>query len=192
MMGAMGDQAPQPDPDPLEVGEDLSGVDGYDLDDDGEDLEAEDQETTRLSRRFGAGIALIIASLVLGKLVLIPLLLFPDSHAWRVGSIVAYLVTWVMLVPGLALAGTEGYRLSRRLYKDYRRRTLVRVRAGGRRAALGAVKVARRPVQDVRKVARGTVELVKKPVAGGRKVARGTVELARRPLKVLRKDRDPE
>lgn len=183
-MGSMGDEAPQPGP--VEQ-EEVDLLPAHDL----EDLDAEDAETARLSRRFVAGIVLIVLSLVLGKLVLIPLLLFPESGAWRIGSFIAYLATWVLVIPGLALAGMEGYRLSRRLYKEYRRRALVRVRDGGRRAAHGAVKVVKRPVQDARKVARGTVKLVKKPVEGGRKVARGTVELVKRPLEARRK-RDEE
>ena len=192
MMGVMEDEASAPESCRLE---EVQHLDPAELDEHYEfelhhDDEAEDEETTRLSRRFAAGIGLIFASLVLGKLVLIPLLIFPESQAWRVGSIVAYLSTWVMLVPGLALAGMEGYRLSRRLYKDYRRRTLVRVRDGGRLAARGAVKVVKRPVQDVRKVARGTVELVRHPVEGGRKVAHGTVELVKKPLQVLKKEKD--
>ena len=149
-----------------------------------------DEETARLSRRFVAGLVLIVLSLVLGKLVLIPLLLFPESQAWRVGSIVAYLVTWVMLVPGLALSGMEGYRLASRLYKDYRRRALRRVRAGGALAARGAVKVVRTPVAGGRKVALGAVKVARRPVEGGRKVARGAVRVVKKPLDAREKRRD--
>jgi len=152
--------------------------------------EEEDEETVRLSRRFVWGVILIIASLVLGKLVLIPLLIYPESYGWRVGCVVAYLLTWVMLVPGLALAGMEGYRLSRRLYKDYRRRALVRVRDGGQLAARGAVRVARTPVEVAPKVARGAVKVVKAPVAVAPKVARGAVAAVKKPLEALRKDEE--
>lgn len=167
----------------------------HELEHDGDyehDYESDDDESVRLSRRFLVGVGLIIASLVLGKLVLIPLLVFPDSRAWRIGSIVAYLATWVMLVPGLGLAGMEGYRLSKRLYKDYRRRALVGVRTGSRLAARGAVKVVKTPVQVAPKVARGAVKVVKTPVQVAPKVARGAVRVVKRPLEALRRGPDDD
>ena len=64
------------------------------------------------------GVILIAASLVLGKLLLIPLILFPGDKHWYVAMLVVYLFSWLMLIPGIVLAGIEGYRLVMTKYKD--------------------------------------------------------------------------
>jgi hypothetical protein len=139
-----------------------------------------------VSRRFAAGIGLIIVSLVMGKLVLLPLVFAPTSAAWRAGAMIAYGISWVPLFVGVWLAGMEGYRLSVRLYKEYQLRVLRRVReggqkavAGGRKVAAGTAQVIARPVQGGVKVAAGAVKVLSKPVEGARRTGRRTVEIGR-------------
>ena len=94
---------------------------------DDEQLNSLDQQ----KRSFIFGVILIAASLVLGKLLLIPLILFPGDKHWYVAMLVVYLFSWLMLIPGIVLAGIEGYRLVMSKYKDYQHKTVDQVKKHG-------------------------------------------------------------
>ncbi len=78
--------------------------------------------------RFIAGITLITASLILGKLVFIPLLFYPANAVWKVSMIIAYGITWIMLLIGVWFAGKEGYHLVMNRYEDQKRKTVHAVK----------------------------------------------------------------
>jgi TRAP-type C4-dicarboxylate transport system permease small subunit len=61
-------------------------------------------------KNFALGIVLIVASFVLAKISLIPLFVFPDNASWGL-AITLYVFSWIVLIPGIYLAGREGYRL---------------------------------------------------------------------------------
>ncbi len=129
------------------------------------------RERRQTTGAFFIGVALIVASLVMGKAVLVPIIVFPASNAWRIGAFVAYGVSWVVMLAGIALAGREGYRITVEAYRDYRRRALGHVARGGRKAAQGAATALKRPVESGRRTARRTADLVNKPLRA-RKAAR--------------------
>jgi hypothetical protein len=110
------------------------------------------------TRKFVVGVALILISLVMGKIVLVPILVFPGDVPWLVGSVIFYAVSWIIIIVGVVLAGREGYRLAVRIYKDYQRKALGKVRDHGRRAARGAVVVMKKPIEGGRKLAARTAE----------------------------------
>lgn len=109
---------------------------------------------------FIVGIALIIASFILGKLVFIPLLLNPSNVIWRTATLIAYSLTWVMLFIGVWLAGKEGYQLVMEKYKERQRETLGAVRYHGRRAAERTYHIAKQAAELPKKGIRKGKELV--------------------------------
>jgi len=102
----------------------------------------------QLTKRFITGLVLIIISLVLGKLVLIPVIIFPGSNTWRISMIAVYAISWLMIIPGIYLAGIEGYRLVKHKYKEYKHKTIHHVKEKSRNAAQKTVKVLRMPVKS--------------------------------------------
>ncbi|MBW2997386.1 hypothetical protein KY349_03545 [Candidatus Woesearchaeota archaeon] len=104
-----------------------------------------------VTKNFVLGIVLIVVSLVLGKLVFVPIILFPGSEAWRIAMITVYVFSWIMLIPGVYLAGLEGYRLVTHKYKEYHRRTIHKVKEHSKRAARKTVDVLKRPVRRRKK-----------------------------------------
>ena len=110
-----------------------------------------------VTKKFVLGVVLIVLSLVLGKAVLIPLVIFPGSDAWRLAMIIVYAFSWIIIIIGIYLAGLEGWRLATHKYKEYHRRTVHKVKEHGRKAA---VKVK----NGGKHAARKTVEVLKKPV----------------------------
>jgi len=103
------------------------------------------------TRKFAIGVALIIVSLIMGKIVLVPLLTFPGNLKVMVGGAIYYAVSWVIIIIGVFLAGREGYRLAVKIYKDYQRRALLKVKNG-------AVVAMRKPIEGGRKLAARTAE----------------------------------
>jgi len=97
--------------------------------------EQEQETKQQVTKKFIIGVVLIVVSLAIGKLVLIPIILFPGNKEWRTGMIILYAFGWVLLVIGIALAGWEGYRLVTHKYKHYKRRTVRAVKRHGRHAA---------------------------------------------------------
>ncbi len=63
--------------------------------------------------KFLIGLVFIILSFILGK---IALPVFPINSDI---SLIIYLMSWVMLIGGIALCGKEGLYMSKRLYKKY-------------------------------------------------------------------------
>lgn len=113
---------------------------------------------------FIVGIALIIASFILGKLVFIPLLINPSNGVWQTATLIAYGLTWVMLFIGIWLAGKEGYLLVVEKYREHQRKTLHAVRQHGKRAAEKTYHIARRAAKlPVKGVAKGK-ELVRRQI----------------------------
>jgi uncharacterized protein YacL len=100
------------------------------------DIETKEQVT----RKFIFGIILIVVSLVLGKIVLIPLILFPGSDVWWYSMLIVYILSWIIFIPGIYLTGLEGYRLVMRKYKEY-----------GRMATAGTVHMLKKPLRKRRK-----------------------------------------
>jgi len=100
----------------------------------------------QLTIKFVAGVVLIIVSLVLGKLVLVPILLFPGSTGWRTSMIIMYAFSWLLLLAGLVLAGVEGFRLATHKYREYKRRTVHKMKSTGRNAAHKTKRAAKKTV----------------------------------------------
>ena len=110
-----------------------------------------------VTKKFILGVILIVISLVLGKAVLIPIVLFPGSDAWRLSMIITYAFSWIIILIGIYLAGLEGWRLATHKYKEYHRRTIHKVKEKSKNAA---TKVRNRS----RHAARKTVDVMKKPL----------------------------
>lgn len=118
-------------------------------------------ETKReVTVKFFIGVALIVISLILGKLVLIPILLFPGSTAWRTWMIIVYVFSWVLILTGIFLAGLEGFRLATHKYKEYQRRTVHTMKRTGRKAAHKTKRAAKK---TVRALTPKNVSRMKKP-----------------------------
>ncbi len=114
----------------------------------------EDQPDETHSRRLIIGIALIIASFVLGKLVFIPLIFRRDDF-WQTATFIAYGITWVIFALGLWFAGREGYHIAMDRYRERRRKTLHAVRHHSTKAAERTYHIARHaaklPVKGIEK-----------------------------------------
>jgi predicted DNA repair protein MutK len=82
----------------------------------------------QVKKKFAVGLILIISSLVLGKLVLVPLILFPGNETVRIAMIVTYAFSWLLMIPGVYLAGREGLKLVQKKYKEYGQKTVSRVK----------------------------------------------------------------
>jgi len=89
----------------------------------------------QLTTKFFIGAGIIAASLIIGKLVLIPLLLYPSNKTVQMSMLAIYVFSWIMLIPGVYLAGKEGYLLVMHKYREYGNKTLDKMRAQGRKAA---------------------------------------------------------
>lgn len=100
-----------------------------------------------LTKKFIIGIVLIIISLVLGKLVFIPIIFFPQSVTWRISMIIIYAASWIMMLFGIYLAGKEGYYLAKHKYREYGRRTIEGVGRHSKNAANMTVDAIRHPVK---------------------------------------------
>ena len=94
---------------------------------DDEQLNSLDQQ----KRSFIYGVILIAVSLVLGKLVLIPLILFPGDKHWYVAVFVVYIFSWLILITGIILTGIEGYKFVMEKYKGYQKRTVADIKKRG-------------------------------------------------------------
>ena len=87
-------------------------------------------------KKFVVGIVLIVLSLLIGKLALIPLILFPTDEQWRNSMVAVYIFSWAILIPGIYFAGIEGYKLVHHKYREYHQKTISHMKHhGGRMAA---------------------------------------------------------
>lgn len=118
----------------------------------------------QLTKKFILGVVIIIVSLILGKLVLIPFFLFPLSFTAKWTLLIIYILTWPMMFVGIYFAGMEGYRLATHKYKEYKKRTIYRVKTTSKKAAEHTKRVLKHPIKE--------------GIKGGKKISR----LARMPL----------
>lgn len=95
-------------------------------------------------RTFIFGIVLIVISLVVGKLVFIPLLLFPGDHQWYGAMLAVYIFSWMLLIPGIILAGIEGYQLVMLKYGLYRQGAVAGIKKSGSAVKEKAQALARK------------------------------------------------
>jgi uncharacterized membrane protein YqjE len=103
----------------------------------------------QVTKRFALGIALIIISLILGKLVLIPIIIFPDSYVWWTSMIIVYILSWVIILCGIYLAGIEGFRLINHKYSEYSKKTMTKMREGSRNMARSTVNALKKPIRKL-------------------------------------------
>jgi hypothetical protein len=116
-------------------------------------------ETKRsVTKRFVIGVSLIALSLVLGKIIFIPLVMFPGDRAWKTGMLITYIFSWAMLIPGIYLAGKDGYLLVTHKYREYGEKTINTMKKHGKNAA-----------EQTKKAAEQTVRVLKNPVEESRK-----------------------
>ncbi|MBW2967394.1 hypothetical protein KY362_02810 [Candidatus Woesearchaeota archaeon] len=145
--------------------------------------ETELETKTQVTRKFMIGVGFIIGSLVMGKAVLIPLILFPGNKQVSITMLVLYITTWPIMLTGIWLAGVEGYRLATHKYREVQRKTISHVKEGSRKAAHhvkeGSRKAAhhvkegsRKAANHTKNAARKTVEKVKRPVKRSERVFR--------------------
>ena len=97
-----------------------------------------------VTRKFMLGVILIIVSLVIGKIVLIPLIVFNDSEKWRTAAIIVYIFGWIILIPGILLAGVEGYCLVKHKYRKYRAKTVGHVKVGTQKTVDHTVRIVQK------------------------------------------------
>jgi hypothetical protein len=104
----------------------------------------------QVTAKFITGVALIVISLILGKLVLIPLIIFPDDDAWKMAMLITYAASWVIIIVGIYLAGMEGWKLAAHKYIEYRQKTVSKVKEHGMKAARHTKRAAKRTVEALR------------------------------------------
>lgn len=109
-------------------------------------------ERPALTIRFVIGVILIITSLVLGKLILIPLLLFPVSANWRIAMISVYIFSWIILLIGIYISGIETYNFIKFKYDEYGQRTIHNVRRHGRAVARHTAKAFHPRVKSAKSI----------------------------------------
>jgi uncharacterized protein YacL len=100
-----------------------------------------------LTKKLLFGVALILISLIIGKLVFIPIILFPQNTTWRISMIMVYAASWIMILFGIYLAGKEGYYLAKHKYHEYGRKTIEGVGRHSKNAAHRTVEAISHPVK---------------------------------------------
>ena len=109
----------------------------------------EEMETKQeVTKKFILGIVIIVISLVLGLSKF--LVVFP-GNSWRKAMVIVYVASWIILIPGIILAGMEGYRLVTHRYKEYHRRTIHKVKEKSKSAAIRTVNALKKPRGKKRK-----------------------------------------
>ena len=108
------------------------------------------EETKQFTKKFTIGIALIAFSFVLGKIVLIPLIFFPNSNAWWISMIIIYMFSWIIMIGGVLLAGIEGFRFVRDRYKEYKEKTVEKVKDRSKKVASGTMTALKKPMKKLK------------------------------------------
>jgi hypothetical protein len=134
----------------------------------------------QVTLKFIAGVSTIVFSLVIGKAVLIPILLFPGSEAWRNWMIIIYVFSWALLLVGVVLAGVEGFKLATHKYKEYKRRTIHTVKRQG-------IKAANHTKRAAEKAAKNTKRVADKAAKNTKKAAKKTVHVLKKSHRVMKK-----
>ncbi|MFC1741622.1 hypothetical protein ACFL3V_03750 [Nanoarchaeota archaeon] len=134
----------------------------------------------QVTAKFIIGMVLIIVSLILGKLVLVPILIFPGSETWRVAMVIAYAFSWILILVGIWLAGVEGYRLATHKYKVYQKKTIHRVKRHSKNAVNHTKNAARKTKKVTKNAARKTKKVTKK-------AAKETVRVLKKPGQAMSK-----
>ncbi len=109
--------------------------------------------------KFFIGVVLIVISLILGKLALVPIIIFPSSSTWRTWMITLYAFSWMLILVGIYLAGLEGFRLATHKYKEYQRRTVYTVKQHG----ITAARKTKNAAHKTKRAAKKTVRVLKNP-----------------------------
>lgn len=117
-----------------------------------------------VTHKFMIGVGMIIASLIMGKIVLIPIILFPTNKQISLIMIIIYLITWPIMLTGIWLAGVEGYRLATHKYKKYKDKTVYHVKEGSKKAVHHVKEGSIKAVNHTRYAAKKTVETIKRPI----------------------------
>jgi hypothetical protein len=113
----------------------------------------------QLTKKFIIGVVMIICSFALGKLVFIPLIIFPGNATWRTSMIFIYIFSWLILLSGLAITGVEGYKLAKHKYREYSEKTISHVKNHSKNA-----------VHQTARVAGITVDAIRKPIQKPRRI----------------------
>jgi predicted DNA repair protein MutK len=101
----------------------------------------------QLTKKFILGVVIIVVSLILGKLIFIPFILFPLSYDVKWILLIIYILTWPLMFVGIYFAGMEGYRLATHKYKEYKKRTIYRVKTSSKKAAEHTKRVLKYPIK---------------------------------------------
>ena len=140
----------------------------------------------QVTRKFITGVVIMVLSLVLGKLVLIPIIFFP-TREWKIAMLIVYLFSWVMMLGGIGLAGLEGYRLVTHKYKHYKRKTINHVKNGSKKAAHHMKKHSKKAARKVKKHSKKAAKKTKKAVKKKKKNVRRQTDSYKKQL--LRSDK---
>ena len=103
--------------------------------------ETKQQVTTKVI----VGVIAIISSFIIGKLAFILIILFPTSEAWLQSMVVIYLLSWVIMICGIYLAGIESYKLVTHKYREYRTKTAQKMKEKSKKMALKTADALRKP-----------------------------------------------
>ncbi len=133
-----------------------------------------------VTNKLVIGALLILFSLILGKLVLVPLFMFPGNKTWAVWMFWTYLFSWVPLVIGLIIAGVEGYKLAMHKYRTIKKRSIYHSKKTVRRVSQGSRKAATKIGSSSRRTAQKM----------GEKSKRTARRMGRESKKTARKIRD--
>lgn len=115
-------------------------------------MEDNPADQARPTKRFITGAVLIALSLILGKLVLVPMILFPVDEVWRMSMLIIYVFSWIILMIGIYLCGMEGYRFVKNVYHAYQQKTITKVKHHSKRAAQKTVQAIKSKMQKKKAV----------------------------------------
>ncbi|MBU2561803.1 MAG: hypothetical protein KKD17_05895 [Nanoarchaeota archaeon] len=127
-------------------------------------MEQQTDTKQQVTKKFIIGMVLMVSSLVIGKLVIIPLIMLPGSNGLKMSMLIIYITSWIMMLMGIGLAGWEGYRLVTHKYREYKQKTIHQVKHHSKRAAETAVMHTRNAANLTKDVAQKTRQATQKGV----------------------------
>ncbi|PIN87294.1 hypothetical protein COV19_00220 [Candidatus Woesearchaeota archaeon CG10_big_fil_rev_8_21_14_0_10_44_13] len=65
------------------------------------------------------GLALVLVSLIIGKITTVSFILFYDSRLWRYLSLIVYIISWPVIVLGAYICGVEGAPYLEKIYRYF-------------------------------------------------------------------------